>query len=119
MTSRASALFDYHKDLAQTACAGKACVFWILDLCDKSAFDLAKQFQPERQLVLSREKELSCNKIPALTLATGLEALNGYRQFCMGNEPLPPPPEGTIYIVLCTESRFLIATYENLATAKK
>jgi hypothetical protein len=115
VTTRAASLFDYHKDLAQTACAGRANVFWILDLCDKAAFDIAKQFQPENQLVAAREKELSCNKIPALTIATGIEAINSYRMYCMKTVPIPPPPEGAIYIVVCSEARFIIATYENLA----
>jgi hypothetical protein len=116
MTSRAEALFDYHKDLAQTACAGKVNVFWILDLCDKAAFDLAKQFEPESRIVASREQSLSCNNLPALTLATGIEALNGYRVHCMKTVPVPPPPAGTIYIVICSEARFLIATCPALLT---
>lgn len=116
MTSQQSTLMENHIDLAQLSCTGELNVFWVLDLCDTEAFRIAEGFKSKKELEDFRDKEVSTNKIPAVTLTSTLNALNSYRTLAMGNKPVSSPPPDHIYIVICTEGRFLIAANKKLNT---
>lgn len=109
MSTQQANLLENHHDLAQFACTGENDVFWVLDLTDPLAFRLAEAHETPENLVATRDKELSANRIPALTLATPIETLNAYRTMVMGNDPVPHPPAGMLYIVVCTEGRIITA----------
>lgn len=101
-------LLEHHIDLAQFACTGENNVFWVLDLTDPQAFQLAETHENADTLRATRDKELAAGRIPALTLASTLAPLNAYRAV-MGYDPVPVPPDHMIYIILCTEGRFTTA----------
>lgn len=116
MTPQQSALMENHIDLAQLSCTGEDNVFWVLDLCDKEAFRIAEGFKSKQELQDVRDKEVSVNKIPAVTLSSDIHALNSYRTQVMGNKPVSSPPPDYLYIVICTEGRFLIVANQKLNT---
>ena len=114
MTERQIKLFEYHIDIAQLACTGENNVLWVLDLTDPLAFQLAEAHETTENLIANRDKQLAAGCIPALTLATPIETLNAYRTQVMEKPTIPPPPEGLIYIVVCTEDRILAAATKSL-----
>jgi hypothetical protein len=116
MTKRQIKLLEYHKDIAQFACTGENNVLWVLDLTDPIAFQLAEAHETTENLVANRDKQLAAGCIPALTLTTPLAKLNCYRTEVMEKPPIPRPPEGIIYIVVCTEERILAAATPSMAT---
>ena len=114
MTHRQAALFAYHEDIAQLACSGENNVLWVLDLTDPMAFQLAEAHETPENLIANRDKQLAAGCIPALTLATPVETLNAYRTQVMEKPAIPHPPEGMIYIVVCTEDRIISAATKSL-----
>jgi hypothetical protein len=109
MTSNQLRLLENHEDLAQLTCTGENKVFWVLDLCDEAAFRIAEGFQSRETLIANREKEISRDHIPAITLASTVQSLNSYRVEIMGAKPLPDPPDEMIYLVVCTDGRIACA----------
>ena len=114
MTNRQLKLLEYHEDIARFACTGENNVLWVLDLTDSTAFQMAEAHETTETLIANRDKQLAAGCIPALTLATPIETLNAYRTQVMEKPTIPPPPEGMIYIVVCTEDRIMSAATKSL-----
>ncbi len=111
MTDRQKALLDYHKDLAEFSCLGYRRVFWILDLVDLVALDLAVEFGHDRAQMLDKiNATVSIGSIPAATVATPLVVLNAYRVAAMEKPEIADPGETFYLIVLATEGKFTVFT---------
>lgn len=107
-TPRIQSLFNYHRDLARFACNAEHPVFWVLDLEDEKAVNIALSFKSREDIAQVRDKERDNGAIAALTIASPLAMLNWYRTTVQRNRDPLPAKDGHIYMVLCTEGRFIV-----------
>lgn len=117
VSDRIKSLLNYHTDLAKFAVNDELPVFWVLDLEDEKAVNVALGFKEREELEAMRDKEREAGRIAALTITSPMQFLNLYRQEVQGNAAMPDPGHDHLYLVLCSEERFMVAKMPRL-TAK-
>lgn len=118
VSPRVASLLNYHTDLAKFAVTSDLPVFWVLDLEDEKAVNVALGFKQREELEALRDKERAAGKIAALTITSPMEFLNLYRKEVQGRDAMPDPGHDHLYLVLCTEQRFMVAKLPTLLCPK-
>jgi hypothetical protein len=109
MTTRQTALLDYHQDLAAFATSAKAPVFVILDLEDSVGFEIASHYLPN--CTEKREAIKGTGAYPAFTLTMAIKDANALLTHGWPNaKKIGEPPEGMIPVILISEER-CVAVY--------
>jgi hypothetical protein len=107
MTSRQSALLEYHNDLAAFATSVKAPVFVILDLDDSVGFEIASNYQPN--CAEKRDAIKAAGAYPAFTLALTVNSANALLAHGWPNAgKIATIPEGMVPIILISEERCVV-----------
>lgn len=114
VSPRVASLLNYHTDLAKFAVNDELPVFWVLDLEDEKAVNVALGFKEREELEAMRDKEREEGKIAALTITSPMEFLNLYRQQVQKRPEMPDPGPDSLYLVLCSEERFMVAKLPRL-----
>lgn len=114
VSDRVRSLLNYHTDLAKFAVNDELPVFWVLDLECEKALNVALGFKEREELEAMRDKERADGKIAALTITSPLEFLNHYRRIIQKSHEMPHPGPDQLYLVLCSEERFMVAKLPRL-----
>ena len=106
-SERVRSLLASHKDQAQFSCTGDKKVFWVLDLEDSMAFVIAKVFRPEKENAEWRDRHKELGAFPAMTIASGMDMLNGIRKE-QGMKEVETPHEDTILMAIVSENHLFV-----------
>ena len=107
MTSRQTALLDYHRDVAAFGTSAKAPVFVILDLDDSVGFEIASCYQPN--CAEKRDAIKAGGAYPAFTLALTVKDANALLAHGWPNaRKIGGNPESMIPVILISEERCVV-----------
>lgn len=107
MTSRQTAILEYHSDLAAFATNPKNPVFVILDLEDSVGFEIASHFQTN--CGEKRDAIKDTGAYPAFTLALPVKDANAMLSHGWPNaKPIQSIPEKMSAVMLISEGRCLV-----------
>ena len=107
MTTRQTALLEYHRDLAAFGTNAKTPVFVILDLEDSVGFEIASNYQPN--CAEKRDTIKATGAYPAFTLALTVKDANTLLTHGWPNaKRIGVIPMGMVPIVLISEGRCVV-----------
>jgi hypothetical protein len=107
MTTRQTALLNYHRDVAAFGTSAKAPVFVILDLDDSVGFEIASNYQPN--CAEKRDAIKASSAYPAFTLVLTVKDANTLLGHGWPNaKKIGVIPEGMIPVILISEERCLV-----------
>ena len=107
MTSRQTALLNYHRDVAAFGTSTKAPIFVILDLDDSVGFEIASNYQSN--CAEKRDAIKATGAYPAFTLALTVKDANTLLAHDWPNaKKIGAIPEGRIPVILISEERCVV-----------
>ena len=113
MTSRQTALLNYHRDVAAFGTSTKAPIFVILDLDDSVGFEIASNYQPN--CATKRDAIKATGAYPAFTLALTVKDANSLLAHGWPNaRKIEDIPVGMIPVILISEGRCLVVLIRRL-----